>query len=123
MSRDAAEVVAINRVNWTVVAVIGIIVLLVLAFGTSLLSGWGYGGYAGYGGFGMMGPWLMTGMFFMWLIPVGFLLLLGLGLAWIIRAVGGTGNFNPPSHRCPSCGRTPRAGWRNCPYCGAPLAK
>lgn len=70
-----------------------------------------------------MGPGMMAGVFFMWLIPVGFLLLLGLGLAWIVHAVGGSGNFNVMGFRCPSCGRTAQADWRNCPYCGSALMK
>lgn len=112
-----------NKTNWTVVAVIGIIALLVLTFGAGLLGSWGYGGYGGYGGWGMMGPWMMAGMFFMWLIPVGFLVLLGLGIAWVIRTAGGSGNFNAASYKCPSCGRTAQADWKNCPYCGNALTK
>jgi len=112
-----------NKVNWTVVVVISIIALLVLMFGASLLGGWGYGGW-GYGpGWGMMGPWMMGGMFFMWLIPIGFLVLTVFGIAWLVRTIGG-GN-NPPTHAhvCPSCGRGAQADWKNCPYCGAALAK
>jgi hypothetical protein len=36
-----------------------------------------------YGGNGMMG----SGMLFMWLISPGSLVLIGLGIAWLIRAV------------------------------------
>ncbi|MBM3179824.1 MAG: zinc ribbon domain-containing protein [Chloroflexi bacterium] len=111
-----------NKVNWTVVVVTVIIALLVLMFGASLLGGSGYGGW-GYGGWGMMGPWMMGGMFFMWLIPFGFLVLTVLGIAWLVRTIGG-GN-NPPTHAqvCPSCGRGAQVDWKNCPYCGAALVK
>jgi hypothetical protein len=111
-----------NKVNWTVVVVTVIIALFVLMFGASLLGRWGYGGW-GNGGWGMMGPWMMGGMFFMWLIPVGFLVLTVFGIAWLVRTIGG-GN-NPPAHAltCPNCGRGAQADWKNCPYCGAALAK
>ncbi len=111
-----------NKINWTAVVVTVIIALLVLMFGASLLGGSGYGGW-GYGGWGMMGPWMMGGMFFMWLIPVGFLVLTVFGIAWFVRTIGG-GNIPPaPAHACPSCGRGTQADWKNCPYCGAALAK
>ena len=57
------------------------VVLIVLVFGASLLSGRGYGGW-GYGGWGMMGPWMMGGMMFMWLFPIGFIVLTVFGIAW-----------------------------------------
>ena len=125
-----------NIVNWTVVVVTVIIALLVLMFGASLLGGRSYGGW-GYGlGWGMtlapalrcgasagVGPWMMGGMMFMWLFPIGFLVLTVLGIAWLVRTIGG-GNIPPaPAHACPSCGRGAQADWKNCPYCGAALAK
>jgi zinc ribbon protein len=116
-----------NKVGWTAVAVFGIIALLVLMLGASLLGGRAYGGW-GYGGWGMMGPWtmgpwMMGGMFFMWLIPIGFLVLTGLGIAWIVRTVGGPTNSNAQGHTCPSCGRSVQADWNNCPHCGTTLVK
>ena len=111
-----------NKVNWTVVVVTVIIALFVLMFGASLLGRWGYGGW-GYGGWGMMGPWMMGGMFFMWLIPVGFLVLTVLGVVWIVRAIGSGSNPATPAHTCPNCGRGAQADWKNCPYCGAALVK
>ena len=112
-----------NKVNWTVVVVISIIALLVLMFGASLLGGSGYGGW-GYGpGWGMMGPWMMGGMFFMWLFPLAFIVLTVFGIAWLVRTIGGGNNPPAPAHPCPSCGRGAQADWKNCPYCGAALAK
>ncbi len=110
-----------NKVNWTVVVVTVIIALFVLMFGASLLLGrWGYGGW-GYGGWGMMGPWMMGGMFFMWLIPFTLIVLTVFGIAWLVRTISG-GN-NPALNPCPSCGYGAQDGWKNCPYCGAALAK
>jgi zinc ribbon protein len=116
-----------NKINWTALAVITIVALLLFQVVASLLGGRGYGGY-GYGGWGVMGPWMMGpfmmgGMFFMWLIPVGFLVLTVLGIAWIVRAVGGPSNSNTSGHTCPSCGRSVEADWKNCPHCGTALAK
>ena len=111
-----------NKINWTTVVVTVIIALVILMIGTSLLGGWGYRNW-GYGGWGMMGPWMMGGMFFMWLIPIGFLVLTVLGIAWLVRTIGGGTNPPAPAHPCPSCGRGVQTDWKNCPYCGAVLAK
>ncbi len=110
-----------NRINWTMVAVFSIVVLLVFLVGVSLLGGRGYGGWGMMGGWGF-GPFGWIGMIFMWLIPVGFIVLTVAGVAWLVRAIGG-GAANPPTsaRSCPSCGRGAQADWRNCPYCGASL--
>ncbi|MCK6582506.1 MAG: zinc ribbon domain-containing protein [Anaerolineales bacterium] len=110
-----------NKVNWTVVVVFSIVALFILMFGASLLGGSGYGGW-GYGGWGMMGPWMMGGMFFMWLFPVGFVVLIVLGIAWLVRSIGGN-NLAGTLHSCPSCGRGVQTDWKNCPYCGTALTK
>ncbi len=114
-----------KRINWATVAVVSIIALLVFLVGVSLLGGWGYGGW------GMMGPGMMVGwgfapfgwigMIFMWLIPIGFLVLTVLGIVWLVRSIGGGYNFIAPGQACPSCGRNMQADWKNCPHCGATL--
>jgi uncharacterized membrane protein len=123
------EVAEMNRVNWTAVAVFGVVVLIALVVGLSLL-----GGGRGYGGWGMMGPGMMggwgyspfgwLGMAFMWLIPIGLIVLTALGVTYLVRAVG-SGSGNPPAlaRTCPSCGRAVQLDWRNCPHCGASLAE
>jgi len=111
-----------NKVNWTTVVVTVTIALVVLMIGTSLLGGWGYRNW-GYGGWGMMGLGMMGGMFFMWLIPFSFLVLTVLGIAWLVRTIGGGNNPAAPGQACPSCERSVQADWKNCPYCGAALAK
>ena len=121
-----------NRINWTAVAVFGVIVLIVFLAGVSLLGGLGYGGW-GRMGPGMMGPGMMSGwgfnpfgwigMILMWLLLVGFIVLTVLGVTWLVRAVGGGGNLAVRGQTCPSCGRGAQVDWRNCPYCGAPLVK
>ena len=114
-----------NKINWTVVAIVVIFALLVLMFGTTLLGGWGYGGW-GMMGPGMMGRWGFApfgwiGMFFMWLIPVSFLVLTVLGIAWLVRTIGGGNNPAAAIHACSSCGHSVQTDWKNCPYCGNSL--
>jgi uncharacterized membrane protein len=114
-----------NKVNWTVVAIVSIITLLVLVFGASVLGGSSYGGW-GMMGPGMMGRWGFSpfgwiGMIFMWLIPAGFLVLVVLGIAGLVQNIG-RNNPASASHACPSCGRGVQTDWKNCPYCGTALA-
>jgi hypothetical protein len=121
-----------NKINWTQVAVFGLVVLLVVLLGVSLL-----GGYAAWGpGWGMMGPGMMGGWgrgwgfgpfgwmgIFMLLFPLGFLALLILGILWLVKAVAPSGGQAPavPGRTCPNCGRSVQADWQLCPYCGQKL--
>lgn len=109
-----------NKVNWTVVVLVGLIALLVLIVGAGMLGG---RGYSGYGGWGMMGPWMMGGMFFMWIIPLGFIVLVALGVAWLVRNAGGSDRAEAPHQHCPSCGRNVESDWKACPYCGTALTQ
>lgn len=125
-----------NRVNWTQIGVFAIVVLLVVLIGLSLLGS--FGGYGIMGrGYGMMGPGMMMGgwgftpfgwlgMILMWILPLGFLLLLAGGVVWLVRALGGAptaGPQTPPlAETCPGCGRPIQADWQHCPYCGQSLA-
>ena len=139
-----------NKVNWTVVGVFGAIVLVALIVGLSLVGGGrGYGGWgmigpgmmgpgmtlapalrsgasagvAGYGGWGYS-PLGWIGMVFMWLIPIGLLVLTVLGVVWLVRTVT-SGSGNPPAstRMCPNCGRSVQPDWRNCPHCGTDLSQ
>lgn len=116
-----------NRVNWPQINVFAIVTLLVLLIGASLLGGFGrYGpsmmGPGMMGGFGRFGG---LGIIFMWIIPLGFLILLGSGIVWLVRAVTGSPYVGPPAPPaasvCPACGRPTQAGWQHCPYCGEAL--
>ncbi len=116
-----------KKINWLVIAIVGILALLFL-FGGGMMSGWGYGdyGYRSWGmGPGMMGSWGYSpfgwiGMAFMWLIPVGVITLIVIGVTALMR---NTGNPTPPSSLspCPNCGKGAQADWKNCPYCGTAL--
>ena len=117
-----------NRINWTVVVIVGIILIIVL-FVVGLLGGWGYPG-GGYRAWAMMGPGMMggwgfspfggIGMLFMWLFPAGFIILTALGVAWLARNLGSP-SLPPAGRACPNCGRGVQADWRHCPHCGTAL--
>jgi uncharacterized membrane protein len=114
-----------KKINWTAVAVFAIVASLVFLIAASLFGGRGYGGW-GMMGPGMMGRWGFSpfgwiGMIFMWLIPVGFLVLTVLGITWLVRTVGSGNNPLAGTKTCVSCGRGVQADWRNCPYCGTIL--
>ncbi len=109
-----------KKINWLVITVISIIVLLFL-FGGGMMSGWGYRGWGMMGGpGGMMGGWGYSplgwiGMLFMWLIPVGIIVLTVFGIVWLARNIGSS---TPPSSQstCPNCAKSVQADWQNCPY-------
>lgn len=117
-----------NKNIWIVV----VVVALILFLGAGLFGNWGYGGErgmmgSGYGGeWGMMGggevsPFGWIGMGFMWLVPVGLLVLTVLGIVWLVRSIGGGNNPAATGQTCPSCGRNIQADWKNCPHCGVTL--
>ncbi|HHH41696.1 MAG TPA: zinc ribbon domain-containing protein [Chloroflexi bacterium] len=120
-----------NRINQIIA--IGIVLLLVLLLGLSLFSFWSWGGMMGpgmMGGWGMTGSWGWgwPGFFLMMVFPLGFLVLLILGVVWLIRLAGGIQAgppapppASPPGKTCPSCGRTVQEDWQLCPYCGESL--
>jgi putative membrane protein len=57
--------------------ILGVIIILLLVLGA--ISGWPYGGW------GMMGPGMMSGFGWMWLIPIFWIVFLGL-IIWAIVA-------------------------------------
>ena len=90
-----------QKVNWLVVGVISVVVLLLLFGGGMMMGGWGYRGWSMMGPGGMMNNWGYSpsplgwiGMIFMWLIPVGLIVLAVFGVVWLVRKGG---NSTPPS--------------------------
>jgi hypothetical protein len=80
-----------NTWKWTIgIASVILLILIPLFAGMMFLSnggykmmGYGYGWQMPmmYGAPSMMG----FGMIFMWLIPLGILVLIGLGIAWLVK--------------------------------------
>ena len=112
-----------KKVNWWIIGIVAVLVTLFF-FGGGMM--WGN---RGYGGPGMMGNWgyspfgwfgMGLGMIFMWLIPIGILALIVLGVASLVRNTG-----NPPQASsltpCSNCGKGTQADWQTCPYCGNSL--
>ena len=116
-----------SKVDWTQVAVFGIVALVVFMIGASLLSA--YGSWGRMPGWGMMGPGMMgswgygsfgwLGMIFMLLFPLGFLILMVLGVIWLVKAAAQPSEQTPvtPGGTCPNCGRAVQTDWQLCPYC------
>jgi uncharacterized membrane protein len=80
--------------TWTILLILGVIVLLVILAGAYLIGGWNNSGWGMMGnwGPGMMHGWGFNsfgwiGMILMWLIPIGFLILVGLGISGLIRGL------------------------------------
>lgn len=103
--------------------ILGIALALVLFFGPYLFQlafptmGYGYGMMVSGRG-GMMGGFgfFPFGMGLMWLVPLGIIVLVALGIVWLINNIKGpkTGQ----GRVCPSCGKPAQADWKTCPYCG-----
>lgn len=71
----------------------------------------------GFKYFPLGGFWMGFGMSFMWLIPLGLLILAAYGLVSLVNKP----NPPAPSRNCPNCGKPAQADWKNCPYCGTGL--
>jgi hypothetical protein len=118
-----------QKVNWLMVGITGIVVLLLLFGGGMMMGGWGYRGWSMMGPGGMVGPGGMMnnwgyssspsplgwiGMILMWLVPVGLVVLAVLGIVWLARNIGSS---KPPTSYSPypNCGKGTQADWQNCP--------
>ncbi len=56
------------------------------------------------------------GMFLMGVFRLGWIVLLGLGIYWLVRSLTAP---RLPARVCASCGRPLQADWTHCPHCGA----
>ena len=70
---------------WTVLLILPSAWRFFLPYERYEMMGYGYGWHMPmmYGGFGMMG----FGMLFMWLISLASLVLIGLGIAWLVKTL------------------------------------
>jgi hypothetical protein len=117
-----------KKINWVVVVLLGFLFLLLLSI-SGMFGGLGYRN-SGYHGWGMMGPGMMggwgyspfgwIGMIFMWLIPIGVIVVTILGVTWLVRSLNSVGHPAPGSI-CANCSRGVQLDWKNCPYCGSVL--
>jgi len=83
-----------SKNTWIVISILGIVVLLVILAGMYFVGGWNNsgGGTMGNWGSGMMRGWGFNsfgwiGMILMWLIPIGFLVLVVLGISGLVRGL------------------------------------
>ncbi|MCX6065186.1 MAG: zinc ribbon domain-containing protein [Chloroflexi bacterium] len=106
--------------------ILGITLVLVLFFGPYLFQlafptlGFGYGMMVGRADhFGMMGGrgFSFFGAGLMWLVPLGTLALIVLGVVWLVSK---TKTSAPASTTlvCDACGEPIQADWKACPHCG-----
>jgi hypothetical protein len=117
-----------SKTGWIVVITLAVVLLLVLP-GIFMMGRFGAGGFGGMmgpgmmSGFGYYNPLGFFGMALMWLIPVGFLVLVVFGVVALVNALNKPGNTLPPvsDRKCSNCGRQAQPDWKTCPYCGNPL--
>lgn len=114
-----------SKTGWIFAIVLGLIILFFIPV---LLMG-GYGGMMGpgmMGRYGYISPLAYFGMAFMWLIPLGIVVLVVLG---VVSLFNNWNNANKPSiganlpaRTCPNCGKPSQVDWITCPYCGKSLS-
>jgi hypothetical protein len=85
-----------QKVNWLIVGIMSFVIILIL-FGAGMLMGdWRYRDWGMMGPSGMMENWRYSyppaplgwiGMIFMWLVPVGLIVLAVFGIIWLVRNV------------------------------------
>lgn len=77
-----------NTWKWAFGIALAVIILLIVPFAWGLFLPYGEGGMMGYR-YGSHMPMMYGGfgMFFMWLILLASLVLIGLGIAWLVKAL------------------------------------
>lgn len=119
-----------KTILWIVIVVLGILLLAALIL-PWVFGGTGYG-MRPYGGmmgrdFDYMHPMGWAGMGLGWLFLLAILVLLGLGIASLIKYLSEPKSKSNPAVEpqkiqvCPSCGKTSQPDWSTCPYCGNSL--
>jgi len=94
-----------RKVNWLFVGIMSFVSLLILFGAGMLMSDWRSRAWGMMGPHGMMENWGYSyppaplgwvGMIFMWLIPVGLMVLAVFGIVWLVRNVS---SFKSPSSK------------------------
>lgn len=74
--------------------------------------------YGGWGGFSPL--WMMFGM---WFIPLIVILLIGLGVAALVKLFSSSSPRQTDTGKpCPTCGKTLSPDWKHCPHCGTAVS-
>ena len=128
-----------NKLGWILAIIFGIVLVLalplVILFGrTTRLTRFGMMYDRGMmdWGYSSMHPFGWGGMLLGWLIAVGVLILIILGIIALIKSL--TQSNKPEIHSlpqtppppapvrtCTSCGKLAEPDWNTCPYCGTSL--
>lgn len=74
--------------------------------------------YYHMGGPGMMGYGFMPFGGLMWIFPLGFLVLVILGIILLVKALRKPQTAVVGMHACKNCGNQVQDDWKNCPHCG-----
>lgn len=118
-----------SNIGWILAIVLGLVLILGVP-ALFMMGGFGQGYYGGMmGGYGHMGSWGhmggfgFFGMLMMWLIGLGLLVLVVVGVVFLVNALNKTNNPSAlqPGPKCPNCGKSVQADWTTCPYCGTSL--
>jgi len=117
-----------SKTGWIIVVVIGLVLLFVFPGIFMMGRTWtgGYGGMMGsglMGGYGFWNPLGLIGMAMMWLVPLGLLVLLVLGVVALVNGLTGSRHPATPTAglNCSNCGKPTESNWMTCPYCGKSL--
>lgn len=88
----------------------------------------GFGYWSERGGMHMTTPWRLPfmgllGGLLMFLLPVGILALIVVGVVMLVRAgqKSSDQHAHPTALTCPNCGKEVQADWKVCPHCGEGL--
>ena len=121
-----------KNLGWIIAFVLGVLLLAAVVL-PWIFAGTGFG-MRPYGGmmgrdFGYMHPMGWAGMGLGWLFLLSVLVLLGLGIASLVKYLSEPkSRSNIPAdthstHSCSNCGRPSQADWNTCPYCGNNLVE
>ncbi|HEU4744492.1 MAG TPA: hypothetical protein VFS61_04610 [Anaerolineales bacterium] len=94
-----------RKVSWLIAGIMSFVIILILFGAGTLMGDWSFRTWGMMGPRGMMEDWGYSytpaplgwvGMIFMWLIPVGLMVLAVFGIVWLVRNVS---SFKSPSSK------------------------
>jgi hypothetical protein len=121
-----------STIGWILAITFGVLLLLLLPglwmMGRFWMGGYGsmMGGSGMMGGYNTMNPFGSGGILLGWLVPVGVIVLLIVGVAVIVNTLNKSGRQIVPTaasgRTCSNCGKPAQFDWNTCPYCGQKLS-